>query len=63
MGKWFQPGTKVKGISGYAQTFGKKGIIVRGRDNNGIYMVRWNDGTISSVTIQEISSLKFKVKE
>jgi len=61
MAKWFQPGTKVKGISSYAQTFGKKGIVVRGRDKYGRYIVRWNDGIINSVTIHDISSSRFEV--
>jgi hypothetical protein len=61
MTKWFQPGIQVKGISKYANTFGKKGIVVRGRDTNGRYIVRWDNGTVESVGIHEIASMKFEV--
>jgi len=61
MTKWFQPGVQVKGISEYAKTYGLTGIIVKGRDSNGRYIVRWNDGTVESVGVHEIASLKFEV--
>jgi hypothetical protein len=60
MGKWFQVGVSVRGISGYAQTEGKEGIIVKGRDDNGKYIVRWNDGTTEGVTIDDIASCRRK---
>jgi hypothetical protein len=60
MTKWFKAGTEVQGISMFAGTFGRKGIIVRGRNNNGLYIVRWNDGIIEGVTINDIASLRFK---
>ena len=58
MTKWFQAGVRVRGISGYAQTLGKEGIIVKGRDENGRYIVRWSDGNVEGVTIDEIASIK-----
>jgi len=63
MGKWFQPGTRVKGISGYAHTYDLEGVVVRGRDKNGLYIVRWDSGEVQTLTIHEIASLKFEVKE
>ena len=60
MTKWFQVGVRVRGISGYAQNEEKEGMIVRGRDENGLYIVRWKDGTCSGETINDICSVKNK---
>ena len=60
MAKWFQVGVRVRGISGYAQNQDKEGMIVRGRDDNGKYIVRWSDGIVEGVTINDIASIRRK---